>query len=63
MKFKELLNLSDEELNSRKLELNKELMKLRATTKITPSPADAGKIKSKKRDIAKILTLLNQRKK
>jgi len=59
---KELKGLADEELHSRILELKKELIKLNAQVATGTPPKNPMEIKSMKRTIATILTILNERK-
>jgi len=54
MKSKELATLSAKELNEKLNELNKELIKDRATSATGTTPKSPGKIRSNKRTIARI---------
>lgn len=58
---KELRSLSEEGLKSRLAELRKELMKYGAQVAIGTVPKNPGAIRKGKRTIAKILTILNER--
>ena len=58
---KELKSLGDDALKSRIAELNKELMKLNAQVAIGTVPKSPGIIRKSKRMIARILTILNER--
>ncbi|MBI2550681.1 50S ribosomal protein L29 [Candidatus Woesearchaeota archaeon] len=58
---KELRPLADDALKSRITELKKELMKYNAQVAIGTVPKNPGAIRKDKRMIARILTLLNER--
>ena len=58
---KELRSLTDDALKSRITELKKELMKYYAQVAIGTVPKNPGIIRKDKRMIARILTLLNER--
>ena len=58
---KELRTLADDALKSRITELKKELMKYNAQVAIGTVPKNPGAIRKAKRMIARILTLLNER--
>lgn len=58
---KELRSLADGALKSRIAELKKELMKYNAQVAIGTVPKNPGAIRKDKRMIARILTLLNER--
>lgn len=60
MKVKELKLISESDLNSKILELKKELMKINSQIAIGTVPKSSGKIKEIKRTIAKILSIKNQ---
>jgi ribosomal protein L29 len=55
---KELKNLSSQELASRKEELHKELLKMNSQKAMGSNP---GKVRLAKKNIARILTLQNQK--
>ncbi len=59
--MKELKPLSDDALKSRIAELRKELMKYNAQVAIGTIPKNPGAIRKSKRMIARILTILNNR--
>ena len=54
--------LSDEALRSKVAEFRKELMKLNAQVAIGTVPKSPGTIRNVKRSIARVLTILNERK-
>ena len=58
---KELRALDDNALRSRAVELRKELMKYQAQVAMGTVPKSPGIIRKVKRSIARILTLLNER--
>lgn len=58
---KELRPLSTEGLNSKLLELKKELLKLNVQVSGGTHPASPGKVKQTKKNIARINTLLKQK--
>ena len=58
---KELRPLTDDALKSRITELKKDLMKYNAQVAIGTVPKNPGAIRKDKRMIARILTLLNER--
>ena len=58
---KEIRTLSDDALKSRIAELRKELMKYNAQVAIGTIPKNPGAIRKSKRMIARILTVLNER--
>jgi len=58
-KIKELRLLTKEELNSKLIELRKELMKQNAQVATGTTPKSPGQIKETKKTIAKILLLLS----
>jgi len=58
---KEMRSLSPEELFARKSELQKELLKLNAQVAMGTNPQNPGKVKQTKKNIARILTLLNEK--
>ena len=62
MKIKELKALSQNDLNSKKTELYKELMKDNAQISTGTIPKNPGKIRLAKKTIARINTLLSQKK-
>ena len=61
MKFKEIINLTDVELHKKLKELRKKLIKLKHDH-ILGKLKNPNQIKFVKKDIARILTLINQRK-
>ena len=60
MKAKELRAMSKTELESKMLELRKELMKVNSQRAIGTLPKSPGKVKEMKRTIAQIYTLNNE---
>lgn len=62
MKFKELKILGNVELKDKLTELKKELIKLNAQAATGTAVKSPGQIKQTKKGIARILTLMNQRK-
>lgn len=62
MKFKEMQGMKEEEINSKVVELKKELVKLHTQVATGTSPKSPGQIRKNKRTIAKLLTALRQRK-
>ncbi|HLD97006.1 MAG TPA: 50S ribosomal protein L29 [Candidatus Nanoarchaeia archaeon] len=60
-KVKELITLDDNALKARIVELRKELMKYSAQVAIGTVPKNPSAIRNIKRSIARILTLLNER--
>jgi ribosomal protein L29 len=58
---KEIAGLSASELNGRKEELKKELLKLNVQVGMGTNPQDSGKIKQIKKNIARINTSLKQK--
>ncbi|MFA5176444.1 MAG: 50S ribosomal protein L29 [Candidatus Nanoarchaeia archaeon] len=62
MKTKELRKLDEKTMKVRLEEIEKELMKLNAQVATGTSPENPGKIKSLRKTIAKILTLLKEKK-
>lgn len=61
MKIKDLKSLPRKELEGRLTELKKELMKVNVQASVA-TPKSPGKIRYMKRTIARIVTLLNQKK-
>lgn len=59
--LKEIRLLGEDALKSRLSELRKELMKLNAQVAIGTVPKNPGLIRKSKRTIARILTILNER--
>ncbi|MBI2148106.1 50S ribosomal protein L29 [Candidatus Woesearchaeota archaeon] len=57
----ELKGMSKENLKTKIEELNKELMKLQSQVARGTPPENPGKIRSLKRNIARILTMLNKK--
>lgn len=62
MKIKELRQTTESELKNKMEDLKVELMKLKAQSKMGASPKSPGLIKKSKRTIARILTILNEKK-
>ena len=60
MKAKELKVMNDSDLDSKLIELKKELMKINSQIAVGTVPKNPGKVKDIKRTIAKILTIKNQ---
>ncbi len=60
--IKELKGLTDEELNSRVVELRKEMIKLNAQVATGTPPKNPMEIRNIKKTVAVIFTLLNERK-
>ena len=58
---KEIRTLGEDALKSRIVELRKELMKYNAQVAIGTIPKNPGAIRKSKRMIARILTILNER--
>ena len=63
MKIKELRGLSKEDMKRRLDELRKELIKHNAQIATGTVPKSPGQVKQTKKTIAKILTILNEKKK
>ena len=59
--MKELRELQTPELNNRLKEFKKELLKLKIEVGAGTGTASSGKVKRTKKNIARILTLLNER--
>jgi len=59
--MKELRELQTPELNTRLKEFKKELLKLRIEVGAGTGTASSGKVRRTKKNIARILTLLNER--
>ena len=57
MKAKELKAMNELDLESKSIELKKELMKVNSQNAIGTLPKSPGKVKEMKRTIAKILTI------
>lgn len=60
---KELKQMNETQLKTKLLDLKKELMKFRAQAASGTPPQNPGQIKEIKRTIARILTILNNKKK
>jgi len=60
MKFKDLKAMQKNELNEKLLELKRELIKENAQVAIGTIPKNPGKLKTKKKTIAKIKSLLSK---
>jgi large subunit ribosomal protein L29 len=63
LKIKELRNMSDDELNSRLNDLRAELTHAEIERVKGTIKKESGKMKYLRRDVARILTLLNERRK
>jgi large subunit ribosomal protein L29 len=61
MKYKDVKELATEEINSKILEMKKELAKERARISSGTKSENPGKIKKLRRDIARMFTELNKR--
>ena len=61
MKVKELKVLSELDLESKSLELKKEMMKMNSQIAIGAAPKNVGKLKDMKRTIARILTIKQEK--
>ena len=61
LKHKELLNLNNDDLKGKLLELRKELMKDNAQIARGTTPKSSGKLRTTKKDIARILTVLREK--
>ena len=61
MKSKELKVMNEQDLDSKIIELKKELMKTYSQIAIGTIPKSPGKVKEMKKTIAKILTIKNQK--
>ena len=59
MKIKELKSMNNLELENKKLELKKDLMKINSQIAVGTVPKNPGRVKQIKRTIAQILTLNN----
>lgn len=62
LKKSELKNMTKENMGTRITELKKELMKLQSQVARGTPPENPGKIRSIKRNVARILTMLNNKK-
>ena len=60
MKFKDLKALTDEEIETKKEEMAKELMKLRAQVSTGTNPENSGRIKEIRKTLARIKTARRQ---
>ena len=61
MKIKDLRSMTKEDINSKLIELRKELIKHSAQIATGTTPKSPGHIKQIKKTIAKILTIANQK--
>ena len=61
LKHKELVKLSEDDLKNKLLELKKELMKDNAQIARGTVPKSSGKIRTAKKDIARLMTEQKQR--
>jgi len=59
LRYKEVKKMSDKELSSQKLELNKEVLRLNSQVASGTTPENPGKIKEIKRTLARIETFEN----
>lgn len=62
MKFKELKKMDKNGLESKIVDLRKDLMKLNAQVATGTTPENPGKIRSIKKTLAKIYTIQNEKK-
>ncbi|MBW2988983.1 50S ribosomal protein L29 [Candidatus Woesearchaeota archaeon] len=62
MKIKELRSMGKEDLEAKLAELRKELIKLNAQIATGTTPKSPGQAKQIKKNIARILTILNEKK-
>jgi len=62
LKLKTLKEMNEEDLSDKVLELNADLAKLRSESAKGTLKKETGKIRWIRRDVARILTLLNERK-
>ncbi|MEA2036386.1 MAG: 50S ribosomal protein L29 [Nanoarchaeota archaeon] len=62
MKAKEIRLMSKQDLNVKFEELKKELVKLNAQISTGTTPKSPGQVKQVKKNIARILTILNEKK-
>lgn len=62
LKSDDLRKLKDEELKEKLFELKAELVKLKSAAKRGTLRKETGKIRAIRRDIARILTIINERK-
>jgi len=62
LKYKELMAMSNEELDNKAVELKQELSKERATIASGTRAENPGKIRKIRRDIARILTAISAKK-
>ena len=63
MKRKEILELNPSEYSSKLTELKKELVKLNAQAAIGTAMKNPGKLKQTKKNIARIFTMMNDKRK
>lgn len=63
MKPKDIMQMSVKELESRLVELRKDLMKENAQIALGTNPKSPGKVRHTKKTIARILTIINQKNK
>lgn len=62
IKKSELKNMKEEQVNSKMIELKKELVKINAQLAIGTMPENPGRVREIKRTIAKLNTVLRSRK-
>lgn len=63
MKIKEIRSMGKEDLNAKLEELKKELMKINAQIATGTTPKSPGQVKQIKKNIARILTILQEKSK
>ncbi len=61
LKTKDLRNMNDEELNQKLKSLKESLLKERASVAMGGAPSSPGKMRSVKRQIARILTIMEEK--
>lgn len=63
IKAKELRGMKDDELRDKLTEVRKELMKVNSQIAVGTMPESPGKVRQIKKTIARMLTILNERRK
>ena len=63
IKAKELRGMKDDELRDKLTEVRKELMKINSQIAVGTVPESPGKVRQIKKTIARMLTILNERRK
>ena len=63
MKVKEIRSMSKDDLDTKLVELKKELLKLNAQISTGTTPKSPGQVKQVKKNIARILTILSEKSK